>query len=398
MAVLETHPPAGDARPLALVVRFIGAFLVLFLVVVAQWPDEPPPDFQAWLAASEVAADGQNPYEGEALNAELQSDPAYGGYWQDAPDEYVMRFFNPPMWLAILAAMAFDPLVMSAVGVALVAGSMSYLSRGVESVTFVGYVIVGAAVSCSPIGLSTVAFGQTGLLLAGLLGLRLSLLDRGLEGIPLALLSFKPHLALAAALPALAKHPRTLLLRLTPPAVLLVLASVALFGVSMFVWWVQATGSDHGSVVPVVDMTLRTLFPRWPLPSYLSVPMVLLAAVIIVVISLRTTSAKPATLVLLSVAFMTFLSGHGFEHDWVWMMLIPVVHRWSIVQSVVGAIGLIAVHSLTFATNPVEPYPLIWSPGIAALAVIGYLAFELLRPDSDQESGIHHASEAVEVG
>lgn len=363
--------------------RFAFALVVLAVVVSAQWPNEPPPDFQVWVAADAVADKGGDPYDMHALNSELQSDPEYGRYWQEDPDQFVVRFFNPPMWLSMLQSVGFSAALMSFAGIGLLAGSITYLGRDVDQQTFAGYVIVGATIILSPMSRSTIAFGQTGFVLAGLIGLRLALLDRSTEGIPLALLSFKPHLALAAALPALCRRTDTLLRRLIPPALLLLGLTAALYGLSPFANWVEAVITDDGSIIPIDDMTLRTFSTRWPLPAHFSPITLLVAMVAVVVVSRRDKHVDPASLVLFSLALVAFMSGHGFVHDWLWIMLIPVVFGWTLARSLVGVVVIVGVHSATFAINLDPPYPVISSPSVVALLVLGYLSYELFFGDPE---------------
>ena len=381
--------PTWDTRTLGM--RLLFALAMLGAVFALRWVNPPLPDFQVWAAADALAGGGANPYDTDALNAELASDAQYGPWWQDEPERFRVRFFNPPMWLAILWLVQFSPFVMSFAGLLMIAGSLVALSRPADNKTFAGYVLVTAVLLLSPLADATFSFGQVGLFLAGLVGVRLVLMDRVAEGVPLALLSFKPHIALAAFIPSLMSKSSTALQRLIPPAVALLVLTVLLYGVDLFRWWVEAFVEDDGSIIPIDDLTLRTLSQRWPLPIEWSVFTLVAAFIIIVGIARRFRDADRLTLTLFSIALTVFLSGHAFAHDWLWMMFVPVVKRWDLTRSVVGALAVVVVDSLTRGTVT-PPFAIVSSPSVAALAIVVYLGVDICR----SSRGEHSATEAVD--
>lgn len=355
-----------------------------------------PPDFQVWLAADAVANAGENPYDIERLNEELRSDPSYGSIWQDSPERFRMRFFNPPTWLTLLRSIALSPLLMMVAGIATLGGSLVVLSRGADDQTFVGYLFVCALVLVSPLSMSTYAFGQTGLLLAGLLGVRLVGLGRLREGMPLALLSFKPHIALAAALPAMIRRPTSVLAGLFIPALLVVAATALLYGPGLFGEWIGAVVLGDHSILPLDDMTLRTLSPRWPLPASLNLLTVLLSLVVIGAVS-HWGSADPALMVLFSVALTIFLSGHGFAHDWLWIVFIPAVCTWTIRRCCIATLGILLLYLVNYDVEGLTELPVVSSPSLVAAIIVGYLSFEVIAASANDRGAIETTQVLAEV-
>ncbi len=364
-----------------LVGRFVFATALLALALAIQWPGgSPPPDFQVWVAADVVAEAGGNPYDTEALNAELRSDAeAYGEVWQDQSGRFTVKFFNPPTWLALLKIVGFSPLTMSVVGIAALSASLTWISREADNITFAGYICVPALLLLAPFSTSTRLFGQSGLLLAGLVGIRLALSRTSAEGIPLALLSFKPHIAFAAALPALMSRPKLTLQRLVPAAVVVVVFTSVLYGFGLFSWFVTSVVGGADGLEVIDDMTLRTFSPRLPLPSGLNMVTLAVALGIIAVLAQRKPQLDLGTLTLFSLALTIFFSGHGFEHDWLWVAIIPAAHRWNLLTSAAATMGFVVLHSLTFATSFSQPWPLVSTPSLAAIVVVGYLGWQLVR-------------------
>lgn len=381
-----------DSRTLPL--RLLFAVALLGVVYALRWANPPLPDFQVWVGADALAGTGVNPYDIDALNTELASDPEYGPWWQDEPERFRVRFFNPPMWLAILWIGQFSPFLVSFAGLVMIAGSLVALSRPVDDKTFAGYVLATAVVLLSPLANSSFSFGQTGLLLAGLVGVRLVLADQHAEGVPVALLSFKPHIALAAFLPSLISKPGAALQRLLPPAVLVMVLTVLLYGTEIVQWWVEALAADDGTIRPIDDMTLRTLSQRWPLPAEWSLFTLAAAFVVIVAVAQKLRTADRAVLTLFSIALAVFLSGHAFVHDWLWMVFIPVVKRWDLTRSVVGVLAVVVVDSLTRGTVT-QPYAIVSSPSVVALAIVLYLGVDLVRSNRSTEPAVESIEELV---
>ena len=363
-----------------LVTRCLLATAVFVLIFALRWDfSSPPPDFQAWSAADALSRFGANPYDADVLNAELSSDRSYGPTWQgDDAELFRMHFFNPPTWLVVLRALGTSAAAMSMVGAMLVAGSMVALDRNRPFATFAAHLAGAAIIVLSDIGTSTLQFGQTGLFLAGLVGLRLALVQAGDPsargaGVPVALLSFKPHIAVAALLPQLITTPARALRDAALPSALLLVATVILIGPRSFGHWIEATLRSE-AIPPFDDMTLRTLIPGWPLPETLNIPLLVVAFVVVAFTTRRWSAANSGLLMLWSIAITIVLSGHGFEHDWLWLVFVPIVCNWG-AKATLGVAALVSLlHGVGFTTSP-DHIATLSTTSMVALAATAYLAW-----------------------
>lgn len=371
------------------VLRLLLALAVAGAIFALRWDfSETPPDFQAWRAADALISDGDNPYDPDLLNEELSSSD-YGTRWQGADaGAFRMHFFNPPQWLIMLRGLGMSALAMSLAGAAMMFASIVAIDRDRATPDFLAHLGGAALLLLSQVGVSTLQFGQSGFLLAGLLGIRLVLVGssthqgRATSTIPSVLLSFKPHIAFASLLPELVNKPRQTVLRTAPAAVVMVGVTAAALGVSSYRWWFLAT-LDPSAAPPIDDMTIRTLFPRAPLPDELNVPMLTLAILAIGWTSWRWSRADPALLTLWSVALAIVASGHGFEHDWLWLVFVPVVSHWRASATLVIMSIVSLVHGAGF-TTAVSDLSAVSTTSLVAIAATAYLGWSCSRSAADR--------------
>jgi len=321
----------------------LAALAVAFLV---SWDAAPHFDFSAFAAAESLAATDGNPYDIDELNGELTTNPdVYGDWWaNDDTGNLRMFFFNPPAWFVELRVLGMSALVMSIVGGVVAAVSLAVLSVKRTPSEFGVYTVGFLLFIASGYGTTTMVFGQTGLLVAGLVGVYLVVIGRRAEGVPIALLMPKPHLAFALGLPSLLREPTRTVARIAPPALLLVAASLLLYPAELWMRWIESLISGDATVV-YNDLTLRTLIPRFPLPAWSSVPLLLVAIALTCVITLTNRGADPKVLALMSLSTTAFLSGHAFTHDFLWLVFVPPVLAWTARQTML-AIALVLLPSM----------------------------------------------------
>ncbi|NNC78580.1 MAG: DUF2029 domain-containing protein [Acidimicrobiales bacterium] len=317
-----------NRRDLAL--RVVVAGLLIAGLFAIRWDHSLQHfDFQTWTASDAVLAADDNPYDSVELNAELAGNPdIYGPHWATADDNtFDLHLLNPPSWLAQLRLLGMSAFVMSAVGALALYGSIVALSRRdpfIHALAYLGTTTLFLYLSPSA---TSFRLGQTGLLLAGLVGVRLVWAECGSAGTSVALLSFKPHLALAAAAPDIVRSPLRFARSLAVPATLLVGYSIVLYGVDPWFDWLRelTVSRNQGNTT---DMSIRTLFPDFGVTSSLGLWGMAVAVIAIVAVTLRWRDTPPAVTALAALALMAFLSGHAFSHDWLWMVLVPVVMKW----------------------------------------------------------------------
>ena len=200
-------------------------------------------------------------------------------------------------------------------------------------------------------------FGQTGLLVAGLVGVYLVVIGRRADGVPIALLFPKPHLAFALGFPSLIREPTRTIARIVPPVLLLVAASLVLYPAELWVEWIHSLVSGDATVV-YNDLTLRTLSPRFPLPAWSTVPLLVVTIVLTGSLTMTCRRADPKLLALMSLSTMAFLSGHAFTHDFLWLVFVPPVLAWTPRQTLLAiAVVLIPV---TVDIGVVATPPVYW--------------------------------------
>lgn len=330
-----------------LVLRAIVAGVLLIALFSLRWDSSLRHfDFQTWVAADAVLETDGNPYDSAELNTELATNPdVYGPHWANADaDEVELHLLNPPSWLAELRLLGMSAFVMSAAGALALYASIVALSRReplINALSYLGTTTLFLYLSPSA---TTFRFGQTGLLLAGLIGVRVLWVECG-GGTPAVLMSFKPHLALAAAFPDALRSPVRFLRSAALPAVLLLGYSVVLYGASPWFDWLRGltVERDQGNTT---DMSIRTLFPDFAPTSELGVWGIAVAFVAIAVITVRWKAAPPALTVLTAIAIMAFLSGHAFAHDWLWLPLVPLVLRWGPITTFITGFTFGAIYTV----------------------------------------------------
>lgn len=291
-------------------------------------------DWQVWEASNNLLDDGANPYDHQVLNEELQQNPQEYGPHFDSPSRYVY-LFSPPTWLATVRLLTGSALVMSLAGAVMVAMTMVALTieRSWEHLIgavlgFVVFVYLGP-------GLTTFRLGQTGLFLAGLVGAQILLARTATSGVPTAVMSFKPHIALAAGIPDLVRKPKETLAKILIPYALLIAATVALLGVTPWRAWIEFMTSGAGTNSYAFDLTLSTLSSALPWGD-LGLATIVIAALASAALSWHCRHADRAVLLLASLGIMAFLAGHAFVHDWLWVCYVPVVLAWNPLRSALG--------------------------------------------------------------
>ena len=364
-----------------LAVRALLATACVAFLFVVRWDSSLQHfDFQVWRAAGHLAEQGADPYDGETLNRELHDHPdLYGDHWRDDrwQTDWRMHLFNPPVWLTELRLLGNSALVMSLAGAALAYASVVILSRARPLIDAVGYLVATTWVFLFPQAVTTFRLGQSGLFLSGLVGAALVLAGRQAAGAPLAALWFKPHIAAAVLLPEWLRGPSRRRLELLAPSALLVAATVTLFPLSLWGAWLRAVFSPERPAA-TTDMSLRTLSPRYPVPESLSTITVVVGVAIVAWCVLRWRRADPRLLTLLSLSIVIYSSGHAFGHDWLWIVFIPVVGRWSLGPTMFAAIG--AATLFTVGNDWAERGPVLVNlTSVLALAATLYLVVATRR-------------------
>lgn len=366
-------------RDLAL--RALLAMACVALLFVIRWDSTLQHfDFQVWRAAGSLAEQGADPYDTETLNRELHENPErYGNHWRDDrwQTDWRMHLFNPPVWLTELRLLGNSALAMSLSGAALTYAAIVALSRQRPIADTIGYLVGSTWVFLFPQTATTFRLGQSGLLLCGLVGAALVLRSRGGAGGPIAALAFKPHIAVAALLPELIRGSRRHRVELLAPVALLAAATFALFPISLWAGWLGAVFSpDRPSAT--ADMSLRTLSTQFPLPESASTGTLMLGIAAAAWCVVRWRRADPRLLTLLSLAIVIYTSGHAFGHDWLWIVFVPVVCRWSLGPTMFAAIGAATI--FTLGDDWAEQGPVLVNLMSAlALAVTVYLAVAARR-------------------
>ena len=173
-----------------------AALAALAVALLVSWNDPPHFDFSAFDAAESLAASDGNPYDIDELNGELHDNPdVYGDWWaNDDTGNLRMFFFNPPAWFVELRVLNMSALVMSIVGGIAAAFSLAALSVNRTPSEFGAYAAGFLLFFASGYGTTTMVFGQTGLLVTGLVGVYLVVIGRRVEGVPIALANGVGHL------------------------------------------------------------------------------------------------------------------------------------------------------------------------------------------------------------
>jgi hypothetical protein len=112
--------------------------------------------------------------------------------------------------------------------------------------------------------------------------------------------------------------------------------------------------------------------------------MIALAVVAIGWTSWRWARADPALLTLWSVAVMIVSSGHGFEHDWLWLVFVPAVLRWRALPTLLVISVVSLVHGAGFTTTMSERSA-VSTTSLVAIAATVYLGWSCARSATQGE-------------
>ncbi len=371
-----------------LLVRVLAALACLVVAFSLRWDSSLDHfDFQVWRAAETIVDRGGDPYDSSVLNLELHENPqTYGDHWtvDGWETRRRMHLFNPPSWLLELRLLGATALTMSLVGAVLTYGSIVALSRRQPTRQVLGHLGAATYVFVFAQSATTFRFGQTGFLLSGLVGVGLVLAERRSEGVAAAGLSFKPHIAAAALIPALATVDHKQRTELVVPTVVLLAATALLYPVGLWRSWIDAL-FDGDKPVGSDDMSFRTLSTRFDLAPSLSTFTLALALAASVAMAMRWRRADPRLLRLASLAVVIYLSGHAFGHDWLWIVFIPVVGRWTLLPSLGAGMGAALVYTIGDSLTDDGPV-LVNLKSVLGLAVTVFLVLQAWRSHRHAEA------------
>ncbi len=348
----------------------LAAIAVLFFV---RWDNGLQHfDWQVWEASNNLIDVGTNPYDHGLLNDELQRDPeAYGPHFNG--DSTYVFLFSPPTWLATIRLVGGSALAASLLGAVAVALSMVALTKERPWDHLIGAVLGFVVFSFLGPGISTFRFGQTGFVLAGLVGAQLVLTGTRTSGVAVSLLSMKPHLAFAAGIVELVRRPRAMLAKIALPYALLIALSVSTLGANVWRNWVTFMTSRTGANSLALDMSIGTLSSRLPW-DHLGFGTIAIAFLCATALAWYCRDADPALVILATVAVMAYLSGHAASHDWLWIVYVPIVLKWDPMRSAVGIsmLGLAISAAITaeyWLLNPQSVIAGFITVGLVVLAV-----------------------------
>ncbi|MGI9604841.1 MAG: glycosyltransferase 87 family protein [Acidimicrobiales bacterium] len=334
-------------------------------------------DFQVWEASQTLVDKGLDPYDPEVLNAELHADPvSYGDHWQVENADVIrrMHFFNPPSWLVQLRLVGTSALAMSLAGAIASFGAIAIIDRDRAIPDYLGHLGAAAYVLIFAMGVTTFRFGQIGLLLAGLVGARLVLGSRRSAGTMIALLSFKPHVAVAAAFPHLARRPVRAMGAVIVPLALLFVLTLVWLDPALWRSWVGALVSPDRPE-GFDDLSIRTLSSRWTLPDWSASLTLLMGVGAAAYTSLRWQRSNAAVLTLWSMGIVVFTSGHAFSHDWLWIVFIPPVCAWSLRRSLIVSTLFATGYSFAYAVSRRVDFETVSLRSLFGLVVVLYLGW-----------------------
>lgn len=351
-------------------------------------------DWQVWAASNTVFDNGANPYNPTILNEELQSDAAaYGEIFRD--HQPFMYLSNPPSWLATIRFHANSAFLVALVGALAMAGSIVELTRNrpfIDTVGGLGGLFVFA--NLGP-GTSTFAFGQAGLFLAGMVSLHIALRGKTLWGVPVALLSSKPHFAFAAGISELIRNPKRASIQMAIPYGLLVLATTVILGARSWFLWVDGLSNNALPDANLPDMSIGSLHPTLPWRD-LGLTGVVIGLVLSTAFAWRYRKAAPIPVAIASLAIAIYLSGHAFMHDWLWLPIVPIALKWNPVASLIGisALGLALLPN-----SPIVPpgLPTHHQPIIALVVTVVLIVVAVRSQDSEDETSNQAADSELDV-
>lgn len=361
-------------------IRVLCASGLLFALFLARWEFGLNHfDFRVWSTADILLDEGLNPYDSATMNDRLLL------RFPPSPGEDVdpLHFFNPPTWITQLRLMGVSAFVMSLLGGTALFGSILVLAKDAGLERTLGYLFGTSYFLYLVPSMTTFRLGQTGFFLAGLVGIRLVLIGSRIGGVPVALLSFKPHLALASGLPALMSRSRV---RLAVGTAITFIGLVALQltqdGLSPWTWWADSL-SESRSFGTLTDMSFRTVSRHVDLHAAAGIPSLIVAVVVVTALSIRWRAGDQRILTLMSLALVAYLSGHAFVHDWLWLTLVPVVCRWTVPRTLILAIVYGSVHTY-FHNQPVFATH-VGPKSLLALAACIYLVHAARRSAREGE-------------
>ena len=75
-----------------------------------------------------------------------------------------------------------------------------------------------------------------------------------------------------------------------------------------------------------------------------------------------------------SIAITILMFGHGFEHDWLWLVFVPIVCNWG-TKATLGVAALVSLlHGVGFTTS-IDDISTVSTTSMVALAATAYLAW-----------------------
>jgi alpha-1,2-mannosyltransferase len=251
---------AGDPSGRAAATRkWVAAALGLTVVVdlffgvgiVAALPKEPArifiDFFMLWSSARYVLAEGVAGLWTDALNRFQEG--LLGGHWNWHPFPY------PPLFLLVVVPLGLLP-YFAAYLVAMGASAAAFVAAAATR----PWKLTTLVLLTSPAALLNALFGHNGFLTAALLagGARLLRERPVLAGVLFGGLAYKPQLALVVPVALVAARAWRTLASAAATTALLVLASVALFGVGAWIEWIGFLPRFSSGVVEFADI----FFPR----------------------------------------------------------------------------------------------------------------------------------------
>jgi hypothetical protein len=295
-------------------------------------------DFDAFDAADELAARGEDPYELEAIDSELASGgERYNEDFVTYPDTQSRLYFNPPLWLTMLTLVGFSSNALVVGGAFATGAALAVVHRGqplpllvIPSVFFLWDRIFLWA---------NAGFGQTGYLVSAamlwsLIAVRSSTPQSSpLAGLAASLLSPKPHLWLAHLI-GLASDKRTTRSFNSPAgwqfgfSVLLGLASIAHLGPTLWASYIESlTGAELAT--PTLQSLTFTALAGFMTSRIAILATLAVVAGVLVKLTRSSWMGFEAKWILI-VGLMMMASTHAFWHDWAWMLGVPLLLRWRI--------------------------------------------------------------------
>ena len=375
--------------------RSVFALCVVVALFWLRWDgDLQHFDWQVWEASNTLFDAGANPYDTLTLNDELQGNvAAYGAQFNDG--EQFMFLSSPPSWLATIRLLGNSTFVVAFLGALAFAGSIVALTKDRPAIdTIAGVLGMFVFAYLSP-GASTFQFGQAGLFLAGMVSMHIALLGRSSWGVPVSLLSSKPHLAFAAGIVALVRDPKRISIQIAIPYALLVAATTVMVGARSWGQWIAAAANNALPENSLSDMSIGTLHPALPWRD-LGLAGVLIGLVLSTAFAWHRRNDDPVPVAFASLAITIYLSGHAFMHDWLWLPIVPVAMKWNPSKSFLG-LSTIALALLSRNQIP-EGFPLGYQSSIGLFITIGLVAVALRSGRTEeQESGTYVATDDLDV-